>query len=106
MDNLVLLCRHHHRLVHEGGYGVRMTANSIPKFTDPTGHTIPETGQKRFRGNVFTLRQNNCKAGLDIGPDTPIPLWEGEEMDDEMAIEALLWLESQQNSGLEPMDPT
>ena len=26
MENLVLLCRHHHRLIHEGGFGVEMRA--------------------------------------------------------------------------------
>jgi len=81
-----------------------MTDSSIPKFTDPNGRTIPESGQKRFRGNVFTLRQNNCKVGLDIGPDTPIPLWQGEKMDHGMAIEALLWLESQAGQNIESRD--
>ncbi|PKL96079.1 MAG: hypothetical protein CVV18_03035 [Gammaproteobacteria bacterium HGW-Gammaproteobacteria-8] len=97
LDNLVLLCRHHHRLVHEGGYGIRMTDQHIPQFTDPAGRTIPPVGEKRFRGNVFTLRHENRKAGLDINPDTTIPLWEGEKMDYDMAIEAMLWMESPQN---------
>ncbi|MBS3748017.1 MAG: DUF222 domain-containing protein [Wenzhouxiangellaceae bacterium] len=92
MDNLVLLCRHHHRLVHEGGYGVRMTAAG-PKFTDPTGRTIPPTAETRSRGNVITLKRQNRGIGLDIGPETTIPLWEGERMDDGMAVEGLLQLE-------------
>ena len=93
-DNLVLLCRHHHRLVHEGGYGIRMGDQSIPEFTDPAGCKIPAVGEKSFRGNVFTLRRQNRNAGLDITPETTIPLWEGEKMDMGMAIEGLLWLES------------
>ena len=101
MDNLVLLCRHHHRLVHEGGYGVRMTDKGIPKFTDPTGRTIPQVAETRFRGNVLALRRRNDKAGLGITPDTPIPLWEGEKMDDSMAVEALLWLESPKAAQIE-----
>ncbi|MBS3824859.1 MAG: DUF222 domain-containing protein [Wenzhouxiangellaceae bacterium] len=92
MDNLVLLCRHHHRLVHEGGYGVRMTAAG-PKFTDPTGRTIPPTAETRSRGNVITLKRQNRGIGLDIGPETTIPRWEGERMDDGMAVEGLLQLE-------------
>ena len=94
LDNLLLLCRHHHRLVHEGGYGVRMTDQGIPEFTDPAGDPIPTIGAKNLRGNVFTLRHENSKAGLDITPDTTIPLWEGEKMDMGMAIEGLLWLAS------------
>ena len=49
---------------------------------------------KNLRGNVFTLRPENSKSGLDITPDTTIPLWEAEQMDMGMAIEGLLWLES------------
>ena len=94
LDNLTLLCRHHHRLVHEGGYAVQMSDQSIPHFTDPAGCTILEVGEKSFRGNVFTLRQQNRRAGLDITPDTSIPLWEGEIMDTSMAIEGLLYRES------------
>jgi len=94
LDNLVLLCRHHHRLVHEGGYGVRMTEQGIPEFTDPAGDPIPTIGAKNLRGNVFTLRHENSKVGLDITSETTIPLWEGEKMDMDMAIEGLLWLAS------------
>jgi len=105
MDNLVLLCRHHHRLVHENGYSVRMTDNGTPKFTDPTGRTIPQVAETRFRGNVVSLRRRNDRAGLEITPDTAIPLWEGEQMDYSMAIEELLWLESSENSRIEPREP-
>jgi len=105
MDNLVLLCRHHHRLVHEGGYGVHMTAKG-PKFTDPTGRTIPQVAETRSRGNVVALQQRNDRAGLDITPETPIPRWEGERMDEGMAVEALLWLESPENSGIESREDT
>jgi len=94
MDNLVLLCRHHHRLVHEGGYAVRMNAGG-PKFTDPTGRTIPAVVETRSRGNVFSLMNQNRTSGLEIGPETTIPLWEGERMDDGMAVEGLLWLETE-----------
>lgn len=104
MDNLVLLCRHHHRLVHEGGYDVRMTAAGTPKFTDPTGRTIPQVAETRFRGNVVALRRQNSETGLEITPDTPIPLWEGEKMDESMAVEALLWLESPNATPLERRD--
>jgi len=89
LDNLVLLCRHHHRLVHEGGYGVRMTARG-PAFSDPTGRIIPPAPETRFRGNVFALKLANRRNGLEIGPQTPIPLWQGERMDDGMAVEGLL----------------
>lgn len=40
------------------------------------------------------------KARLEITPETPIPLWEGEKMDSSMAVEVLLWLESRQDSAM------
>ena len=45
LDNLVLLCRHHHRLVHEGGFGVERSADGIIRFTRPDGSTIAEHPQ-------------------------------------------------------------
>jgi hypothetical protein len=40
LDNLVLLCRHHHRLVHEHGYSVRRQDNGELRFCDPRGEEI------------------------------------------------------------------
>jgi hypothetical protein len=37
LDNLVLLCAHHHRLVHEGGWTVEWWAGGRPAFVDPRG---------------------------------------------------------------------
>ncbi len=34
LSNLVLLCRHHHRLLHEGGCSVRMDARAASQFLD------------------------------------------------------------------------
>ena len=42
MQNLVLLCRRHHRMLHEEGFGLRMT-ESGPVFTRPDG-TVLEVG--------------------------------------------------------------
>ena len=41
----------------------------------------------------FSLMQRNRTSGLEIGPKTAIPLWEGERMDDGMAVEGLLQME-------------
>jgi hypothetical protein len=39
LTNLVLLCRHHHRLVHEGGWRVEWWGEGRPVFFDPRGGT-------------------------------------------------------------------
>jgi len=50
MDNLTLLCRHHHRLVHEGGFSVAMGVGGQVRFTKPDGQVLPDSGDKRSRG--------------------------------------------------------
>ena len=90
MPNLVLLCRHHHRLVHEGGFGIRCGAGGEITFSNPQGQTIPAAPQTRSRGNVFALFAAHQQAGIHITPETPIPDWHGERMDDSMAVEGLL----------------
>ena len=41
LENLVLLCRHHHRLVHEGGFGCEKTASGDVIFTSPENQRLP-----------------------------------------------------------------
>jgi hypothetical protein len=42
LDNLVLLCRRHHRLVHEGGFGCEKTADGEVVFTNPAKERLPD----------------------------------------------------------------
>jgi hypothetical protein len=37
LANTLLLCRHHHRLVHEGGWRVMWQDTGLPVFVDPRG---------------------------------------------------------------------
>ena len=94
MENLVLLCRRHHRLVHEEGFGVQAgplgPINFTINFTLPSGKVIPPCPAPRFRGNVFELESRNHQLGLNITPKTPVPSWLGERMDYSIAVEGLL----------------
>ena len=38
LENCLLLCRHHHRLVHEGGWSIGWDDQRRPIFYDPRGH--------------------------------------------------------------------
>jgi hypothetical protein len=85
MDNLVLLCRKHHRLVHEGGFGVQTLPDGEIWFIYPDGRTLPAAPDGRFRGNAESIRVDNHENGLDITAETLPPLWRGEIMDQDLA---------------------
>jgi hypothetical protein len=38
----MLLCRHHHRLVHEEGFGLKLLAGGRTEFRRPDGRLIPD----------------------------------------------------------------
>ena len=86
----MLLCRFHHGLVHEGGFGLKTLTNNEFQFTRPNNEIIPPAQETRSRGNVFSLITQNTKLGLGITPETPIPDWDGEGMDDDLAVMGLL----------------
>jgi len=86
MDNLVLLCHRHHRLVHEGGFGVSITSDGEATFSYPDGRTLHPCNDGRFRGNVISIRRKNAASGRDICPETLSPNWRGERMDLNMVI--------------------
>jgi hypothetical protein len=52
LGNLVTLCRFHDRLVHEGGFGLSVTADGMLVFTRPDGARVAENGERRFRGSA------------------------------------------------------
>jgi len=90
LDNLVLLCRHHHRLVHEGGFGVSLSTAGEKRFRYPDGRVVPTGADTRFRGDVFSLHVGHRRERLGIGPQSLPPNWQGERMDLGMAIDGLL----------------
>jgi hypothetical protein len=81
MGNLVLLCRRHHRLVHEGGFGVHSGAGNEIWFSYPTGDTLPATADGRFRGNAELVRVLSAEKDLEITPRTLPPEWDDGPMD-------------------------
>ena len=90
MENLVLLCRRHHRLVHEGGFGLEARPAGGFAFTRPGGKSLPDTADGRSRGNVGDIRKANRRNGLKITPSTAVPRWYGEKMDGSLAVLALI----------------
>ena len=89
LDNLVLLCSRHHRLVHEGGFGVSRRQSGELVFRRPDGGLIP-TVPSSPPGSSAELRKRNRRAGLQILPDSAMPLGRGERYDRELAVAGLL----------------
>ncbi len=46
LDNLTLLCSHHHRLLHEGGFRIQRDVENRLYFQRPDGRVIPRFGYR------------------------------------------------------------
>jgi len=86
LDNLVLLCRHHHGLVHEGGFSVASDGAGGWHFARPDGTTLPRffAAQPVIRGQLVASQHRMALSPLSLRPR-----WRGERMDDTMALGAL-----------------
>lgn len=90
LDNLVLLCRRHHRAVHEEGFGVALDADGQPHFRRPDRRPIPNAPPSpRVRNSDDCLRRTHNRLGLKIEPRINFPEWDGSPVDWGLAIETL-----------------
>jgi hypothetical protein len=96
LPSLVLLCRHHHRLVHERGFGVRVLDDGALRFSRPDGRGVPVAGSSESAvvGDWRELVAQHERRGLAIDARSGVSLWAGERMDYNVAIDALGRLES------------
>ncbi len=86
--NLVLLCRHHHRLIHEDGFKVTTRDDGKVLFFTPGDIWIPDVPALTAPGtNVESIAKD---AGIDVSAETLTPKWQGERMDMGMAVEGLI----------------
>ena len=93
LDNLLLLCGHHHRLVHEGGFGVARRVDGGLVFRRPDGRAIPPVPSPASGGHR-ELRSRNRLAVLGSGCCPRCRLGRGEPVDYELAVAGLLALNS------------
>ena len=66
LDNLVLLCWHYHRLLHEGGYGIRRAYQGELYFVRADGRTIPRCG---YRADDYTDDYGDNRSGEGLLED-------------------------------------
>ena len=70
LDNLVLLCWHHHRLVHEGGYTIEDHHDGGLRFRNRHGVVHPSLPPRPPPGSTDELLADNHRHGHLIGPRT------------------------------------
>ncbi len=120
LDNLVLLCRYHHRLLHQEGFSIKVENASGEKhmkttrkvrtshlvFTSSTGQVIEQALYPQFKSsdlknahfgpqnsgadNLLAIESENEELGLKIDSQTAITAWRGEAMDYGLAVDALI----------------
>jgi len=91
LTNLVLLCRRHHRAVHEEGYQVARGPDGIFRFMRPDGRALPDVPPPAAVPDdpVETLRATNEARHLRIHARTGCSGWLGERLDVGWAIDVL-----------------
>ena len=91
LSNLALLCRRHHRAVHEEGYQLDRQSDGELRFRRPDGQVLPEVPHPpEVRGDpVEILRSRNEADGLPLHARTATPGWLGERLDVGWAIGVL-----------------
>jgi 5-methylcytosine-specific restriction endonuclease McrA len=91
LSNLALLCRRHHRAVHEEGYQVAREPDGTLQFRWPDGRPLPEAPiSPGIPGDPVTmLRARHAAEGLRLDAKTARPGWLGERLDLGWAIDVL-----------------
>jgi hypothetical protein len=91
LSNLTLLCRRHHRAVHEGGCQVERGPEGELQFRRPDGRPLPEVPLPPDVPDdpVDTLRARNEAEGVHLHAHTATPGWLGERLDVGWAIDVL-----------------
>jgi hypothetical protein len=91
LSNLALLCRWHHRVVHEAGYQMERQPNGELRFLQPGGRLLPDVPSPAVvpADPVHTLRARHDAQGLRVNARTAIPGWLGERLDVGYAIDVL-----------------
>jgi 5-methylcytosine-specific restriction endonuclease McrA len=91
LSNLALLCRRHHRAVHEEGYQVERQPDGELQFRRPDGRLLPAVPPSPKVGEdvVNQLRAQHQAQGLHLDGRTAMPGWLGERLNVGYAIDVL-----------------
>ncbi len=92
LDNLVMLCRHHHHLVHEGGFVCEKSADGEIKFNDQRARPLEQSSGLPGVATSDDVQKWMDREFLEAGIDSETcqAHWQaGNRMDWQMAVSAL-----------------
>src|SRR5713226_6601152 len=91
LSNLAMLCRRHHRAVHEERFQVARGPDGALQFRRPDGRPLPEVPAPAVvTGDpIKALRACHDSLGLRVNARTGCPGWLGERLDVGWAIDVL-----------------
>src|SRR5687768_14075780 len=87
LDNTVLLCRGHHRHVHEHGFSLERVGEDLV-FRDPRGKVVPAQGPKS-QIVVDLAAVVGAWRGAPVTAETNAPGWDGQQVDYDLCVAAL-----------------
>lgn len=91
LSNLAMLCRRHHRAVHEEGYRVERLSGGELRFRRPDGRLLSDVPPPPAvpRDPTGALQAKNEASGVRPHARTACPDWHGERLDARWAIDVL-----------------
>jgi hypothetical protein len=89
LANLIQLCWFHHRLVHEGGWSVRLDSDGEVMAIRPNGNVLARP-RPPPPTDAFAVERGNRARGVHIGPKTVVPRWYGDRLNLPDVVDALL----------------
>src|SRR6266849_4949920 len=107
LSNLALLCRRHHRAVHEEGYQVARLPDGALQFRRPDGRPLPEVPPPaKVPGDpIKALRACHDSQGLRVNARIGCAGWLGERLNVGWAIDVLHPL-AQRSRPCPPAEPS
>ncbi|MGH7553867.1 MAG: DUF222 domain-containing protein [Longimicrobiales bacterium] len=88
LENLVLLCRRHHRTVHEEAFRVVVSEDGEIQFHRPDGRPFPAAPPSALIAEdaAASLKAGHRALGLEIDASTAMSGWMGERLDLDYAV--------------------
>ncbi len=90
LRNMIGLCSHHHRFVHEYGYRIELDEHEQPRFFDARNRLVTEAAPRPRSPRVGMPTLVEAHHDLDVSAETNEPLWDGDPVNYHWIIDDLL----------------